>query len=294
MKNWLIQKLTASLTKDRPKHRTPLCDFDRLCYEVRPGDVILVEGTSRVSDVIKLITQSTWTHSALYIGRLYDIDDEQLRARVQQFYKGDPNDQLIIEALLGEGTIIGAISKYRRDHLRICRPKGLAPADVPKVLGNSIMQLGKDYDIRHLFDLARFLFPWTILPRRWRSSLFEHSVGHTTRTVCSCLIAESFHRVQFPILPFVGHDEDGELHIVRRNPRLYTPKDFDYSPYFDIIKYPYLGLEDLGMYRRLPWSDEVVYNDEPGVPVSAVNASGDNKNPQDASIGIKEVPARES
>ena len=81
---------------------------------------------------------------------------------------------------------------------------------------------------------------------------------------------------------------------MRRNPRLYTPKDFDYSPYFDIIKYPYLGLEDLGMYRRLPWRDEVVYNDEPGVPVSAVNASGDNKNPQDASIGIKEVPARES
>ena len=60
-------------------------DFERLRYELRPCDVILVEGYSRVSRVIRWITNSPWTHAALYIGRLHDIEDEQARERLQQF-----------------------------------------------------------------------------------------------------------------------------------------------------------------------------------------------------------------
>ena len=71
---WLYDKATDWLTKDGPPSPTPLCDFNRLGFELRIGDVILVEGRSRVSDVIKIITQSPWSHSALYIGRLYDIN----------------------------------------------------------------------------------------------------------------------------------------------------------------------------------------------------------------------------
>ena len=44
---------------------------------------------------------------------------------------------------------------------------------------------------------------------------------------------------------------------------LYTPSDFDYSPYFEIVKYPYLGLEELSIYRKLPWDKEgIVCNGE--------------------------------
>ena len=32
-----------------------------------------------------------------------------------------------------------------------------------------------------------------------------------------------------------------------------TPSDFDHSPYFEIIKYPLLDLDDLAVYRKLPW-----------------------------------------
>ena len=63
------------------------------------GDVLLVEGRSRVSEVIKIITQSSWTHSALYIGRLFDIDDKVLQARIRGSYEGDPSEQLLVEAL---------------------------------------------------------------------------------------------------------------------------------------------------------------------------------------------------
>jgi len=38
----------------------------RDCLE--PGDVLLVEGNSRISATIKYLTQSTWSHAALYVG----------------------------------------------------------------------------------------------------------------------------------------------------------------------------------------------------------------------------------
>ncbi|MEW8507711.1 MAG: YiiX/YebB-like N1pC/P60 family cysteine hydrolase [Candidatus Thiodiazotropha sp.] len=258
----IMQRIAEWLTKESPPSTSPLCDFNRLSYELRPADVLLVEGRSRVSNVIKTITQSTWTHSALYIGRIYDIRDPQLQQRVRMAYQGDLSEQLMVEALLGEGTIIAPLSKYRKDHLRICRPAGLEPEDAHKVVGHAINHLGFDYDVRHLLDLARFFFPWAVLPRRWRSSLFEHNAGSPTRTVCSSLLASAFNDVNFPILPFIDRDEDGSLRFFKRNPRLFTPKDFDYSPYFDIIKYPFLGLDDLGVYRRLPWCDDtILYND---------------------------------
>lgn len=261
--HWLWDRLSDWLVKDGPPNSVPLCDFNRLTYELRPGDVVLVEGRSRVSEVIKLITQSSWTHSALYIGRIYDLEDPALRALVRRHYHGDPNERLLLEALLGEGTVVVPVSKYRQDHLRICRPNGLSPEDARRVIAHCVSRLGSDYDVRQLLDLARFFFPWSILPRRWRSSLFQHNAGAPTRNVCSSLIAEAFNRVEFPILPFIDRGDDGTLRFFKRNPRLFTPKDFDYSPYFSIIKYPFLGVDELGLYRKLPWADDAqVYNDD--------------------------------
>ena len=250
------------LVKEGPPPSSPVCDYNRLSYELRPGDVILVEGRSRISTVIKAITQSSWTHAALYIGRLFDIDDRMLQARIRGSYEGDPGEQLVVEALLGAGTVISPLAKYRMQHVRICRPKGLEPGDARRVVEYTIRHLGSDYDVRQLFDLARFFFPWSVLPRRWRSSLFEHNAGTPTRTVCSCLLAAAFGSVNFPILPFIERDEDGSIRFFKRNPRLFTPQDFDYSPYFDIIKYPFMGLGDVGIYRHLPWCDDSLMYDD--------------------------------
>ena len=263
MPDWIARTAVAWLTREGPPPPTPLCDFNRLRYELRPGDVVLIEGRSRVSDVIKMITQAPWTHSALYLGRLHDIGDEESRERVQEAHDGDASDQLVLEALLGQGTIVAPLNKYRHDHLRICRPVGLSPQDAQTVIAFCVERLGTDYDVRQLLDLARFFIPWTFLPRRWRSSLFEHHAGQPTRTVCSSLIAEAFNEIDFPILPFINRGTDGSLRFFKRNPRLFTPRDFDYSPYFEIIKYPFLGLDDIGIYRKLPWGgNSRVYNDE--------------------------------
>ncbi|MGV6826203.1 MAG: YiiX/YebB-like N1pC/P60 family cysteine hydrolase [bacterium] len=258
----ISHKVTEWLMKDSPPPTSPLCDFERLRFELRLGDVVLMEGRSRVAEVIKLVTQSPWSHSALYIGRVFDIRDPKLRVLVEAHYEGDPEDQLILEALMGEGTIVSPLSKYRDMHMRICRPDGLSPQDAQKVVGHAVRKLGLDYDVRQVLDLARFFFPWGILPRRWRSSLFQHNAGEPTQTVCSTLIAEAFNAVDFPILPFIDRNQDGSLRFFKRNPRLMSPSDFDYSPYFNIIKYPYLGMNDIGLYRRLPWHDDSVFHDD--------------------------------
>lgn len=262
--DWLFDRFTQWLTHDRPPSPSPLCDFDRLRFELRPCDVILIEGRSRISQVIKQTTQSPWSHAVLYIGRVFDIRDPRMRARVEAHFEGDPGEQLIIEALMGRGTIVAPLAKYRRDHLRICRPAGLSPVDAQAVIAYTIKSVGLPYDMRQLLDLARFLFPWSVLPRQWRSSLFEHNAGTPTRTVCSTLLASAFSSVDFPILPFIHHGEDGSVRFFKRNPRLCTPRDFDYSPYFEIIKYPVHGVTDIGLYRSLPWmTDEFIHGDEP-------------------------------
>ena len=262
LKSWLVKRFTNWLVQEHARPDVPLSGFDRLAAEIRPCDVLLVEGRSRVSDIIKTITQTIWTHSALYIGRLRDIDDAGLRTLIEKHYHGDPDEQLIIEALLGEGTLINPLSKYRGEHLRVCRPKSLSPQDGQHIIGFAAHHLGTEYDFRQMVDLARFMYPYPIVPRRWRSTLFEYHAGVPTRTVCSSMLAAAFANVHYPVKPLVYRGEDGKLQLYKRNPRLYTPRDFDDSPYFDIIKYPILGLDDIALYRQLPWNKEgVICND---------------------------------
>ena len=253
---WLGKRIVGWLTFERRPAHLPLCDFDRVRYEIRPCDVILIEGRSRVSDIIRTITQSTWSHAALYIGRIHDIDDKELREKILSFYDGDPHEQLIIEAWLGKGTMVNPLHKYRGDSLRICRPTGLSRQDAQHVLKYALHHLGFEYDLRQLLDLARFLFPYSVIPRRWRSSLFQHNAGSPTRSVCSSMIAAAFAAVKFPVLPVLEQLQDGSFQIVPRNSRLFTPRDFDYSPYFDIIKCPLTEYGKLPSYRDLPWDTQ--------------------------------------
>jgi hypothetical protein len=51
------------------------------------------------------------------------------------------------------------------------------------------------------------------------------------------------------------------LEIVRRNPRLFTPNDFDFSPYFDVIKYPIFKLGKHILPDDLPWIKDMISDD---------------------------------
>ncbi|MBI2381122.1 MAG: hypothetical protein HYV16_10250 [Gammaproteobacteria bacterium] len=259
----LKARLVAWLTTDGPPRPFPLVDFERIKYELRPGDIVLVEGRTRVADVIKMITQSPWSHAMLYVGRVHDVEDPAVRARLKQFSSGQDEEQLVIEGILGQGTIVTRLEEYRHDHLRICRPSGISRHDAQRVCNYAIGHLGDDYNVRQLLDLMRFMMPWGFLPRRWRSSLFVQHAGDSTRTVCSTMLAEAFNTVKYPILPIIKAHQDTGIQLIKRNPRLYTPRDFDYSPYFDVLKFPFVGDMSRERYRHLPWGgDNLLGNDE--------------------------------
>lgn len=259
-------KLNNWLTYEPPPQDIMPYDFSRLKYEIRPGDVLLIEGRSRISRIIRTITQSSWTHSALYIGRLIDFEDDEVQNLIRQHIDVKDNVRLIIEGMLDKGTVISTLSSYRNHHIRICRPIGITPSDMHLVINYAIKSIGQPYNVRHLLDLARFLLPWSVMPRRWGSTLFRTSSGETESGICSSLIAEAFTSVQFPILPFIKPDEATGVEVFQRNPHLFTPKDFDYSPYFEIIKYPLFNPDEpLPYYRRLPWTKSGFLHQDRGI-----------------------------
>ena len=261
--DWIFERMGHWLLQSESHNKCFLCDFSRICRGIKPGDVLLIEGRTRASRIIKQVTQSPWSHAALYIGRVGEINN----SRIQDILKGSekfPDDQLLIESEVGLGTILSPISKYKDDHIRILRPQALTNEDTEKVRDFAITRLGKKYSVRHLFDLARFLFPWWLYPRRWRSSLFQHNAQLPTEDICSSMIADAFQSVRYPILPLV-QDDNNELQLVLRNSRLFTPRDFDHSPYFDVIKYPIIPLKSKGDYHNLRWNEGVISNDQGSV-----------------------------
>lgn len=268
--NKLESKLNAFLTKEYPPPDVPLNNFSALIEKAKLSDVVLVEGRSRVSGIIRQITQSQWSHSALYIGAANDITDTEIK-KIMLENGANPTEKYVLESLMGQGMVLTPMATYSKDNIRICRAKGLTKDDAKLVAIHTLKQLGRGYDIRQLLDLARFMFPfYGILPRRWRSSLFTHNAGEQTRAVCSTAVAEAFMSVRFPILPIITIAEDGSVKLRKRNPKLFVPRDFDYSSYFEIIKYPFVQLPtgkfsfSKGAYHSLPWdnAEGIVCNDD--------------------------------
>jgi len=255
----MLDLVTLWLMSEPKTKPIPYMDFDRIKHDLKPGDVILIEGRARVSEVIKIISQSSWSHACLYLGRLDEIENPILRARVQEYYKEDPSAQLLVESELGRGVCITPVDFYAEMQIRICRPRGLSQQDAQHILGYAIGLLGSEYDVQQVIDLARFLLPWGALPKRWRSSLFQMNAGTNTRAICSSMIAEAFTAVNFPILPHIKKTEHG-FELVKRNPKLYAPRDFDYSPFFDIIKYPFIEVHE--DYNNLPWTKDEGYSQD--------------------------------
>lgn len=260
--NWLTSNV-------EPQPQDLLYSFDHVCFNLKPCDVILVDGRTRVSQVIKTITQSHWSHAALYIGRIQDIQSFELKKTLQQFFTGPEDIPLLIESQMGAGVIIVPIDKYRYENIRICRPTGLSKIDNDRVISFCAKKLGLTYDVRQILDLARFMFPWDYMPKQWRTSLFQHNAGEPTKASCSRLLADAFTSVRYPVLPEIIIDYDNQIELVPRNTRLFTPNDFDDSPFFDILKFPRFDLADVALYQKLKWREDYVSNDRMGIKAMA-------------------------
>ncbi len=240
-----VGKLIASyLQKEVPGYEpfTP-SDPEHLRGVIDQGDVLLVEGNSRVSGIIKYLTQSTWSHAALYVGPIDGAEEPD----------GEPH--VLIEANIGEGVTSAPLSKYFPYHTRLCRPVGLSFEDRNMVCRYAINRIGFGYDTKNILDLMRYLFPLPI-PQRWRRRMIAFGSGDPTKIICSALIAQAFDAVRYPILPKITRAGSRAarreiLHI--RDSSLYMPRDFDISPYFEIVKPTIVQGFD---YTALHWADK--------------------------------------
>jgi hypothetical protein len=203
-----------------------------LAAAIRKGDVLLVEGNSRVSVAIKYLTQSSWSHAALCIGDALGPPPPGQDAKV------------LVDADMLEGVRAIPLSAYAAFNTRICRPVGLSPAEIETVVSFAVSRLGYRYDLKNVFDLTRYVLRTPPVPSRWRRRLLRLGSGDPTRAICSTLIAEAFESVRYPILPTVVFERSDDpacadcyrevLHI--RHHSLFVPRDFDVSPYFQIVK----------------------------------------------------------
>lgn len=264
LRNHLSKGIIKFLTKNVDQIRQlPLSDYQSLCKTILPCDVLLIEGRSRTSRVISYITRSIWTHAVLYFGNLKTLDKE-IQSQLLKFNPSLHHQHIIIESLLGDGVVVKNLSEYKNEHIRICRPKGISNQQKDIIFNYASQSLGKPYDNRQIFDLARFLFPWIILPRTWRSSLFQHNAQSHAKMTCSLLLAQAFIKSRFPILPTIEKKaSDNYFEAINRNPRLFVPSDFDYSPFFEIVKYPMITIEGNSDAIFL-WNNELLSNDHKG------------------------------
>lgn len=226
------KKLAHFLAKPHPNDALfSTSNPELLQRTLRKGDILLVEGTSHFSTSIKYLTQSTWSHAALYIGNSLTRDN-------------DKHLPELLEADIEHGVRTVPLSMYSDQHCRICRPIGLSEEEINHVIAFAVARIGNSYDLKNIFDLMRYLIPTPPIPTRWRRKVLSMGSGDPTQAICSSLIAQAFQSIKYPILPDITYEAPTDIKRIvcyqqlhrQRDPSLFAPRDFDVSPYFEVIK----------------------------------------------------------
>jgi hypothetical protein len=275
--DFALRQLTRPTKQYQLKFPNSLVNLKRY---IRKGDVVLVEGNERISEVIKYLSQSSWSHSALYVGDEGLHRSPELRKELIEKY-GDEANHMVVEALVETGVVLSPLSKYRDFNMRVCRPYNLVRDDLRQLMDFAMSNVGYTYDLKNVLDLARYFLPVGMVPARFRRKALQFGSGEPTRVICSSMLAECFRRIKFPIVPnykelplvdqvdgryerlkrFIGRRDAREFGVFKMvSPTFITPRDFDLSPYFEVIKFNII--EDLKFdYRKIMWAD-----DEPPSP----------------------------
>ena len=250
--DWFRQKLTKALVRYltgqvRKYQPFSVSSPEALVGVLKNADVLLIEGNQRFSTAVKYLTQSTWSHSALYVGPGHELPGVA------------PGMPALVEADLENGVIAVPLSKYAGFNTRVCRAAGLDEKARDQVCRFMIDSIGMEYDLKNVIDLARYLVPTPPVPSRMRRGMLALGSGDPTRVICSTRIAEAFQSIAYPILPLVESLTDKQCTDCQqtvkeimeiRHHSLFTPRDFDVSPYFEVIK---PTLESGFDYTRISW-----------------------------------------
>ena len=274
LRTWINRRLTRFLNQQVSRYeRLYHNDIDLLKRHIRKGDVLLVEGDQRISAIIKHLTHSSWSHAALYVGdELVRRGGALRKLALEQF--GDEAEHLLVEALM-EGVIVSPLAKYTDKNVRVCRPHRLRSQHLHSILDEAVNTIGWGYDMRNVAELARHMVMAALMPQRYRHNAMQFGSGAATAVMCTSLIGRLFHGVGFPVLPSVtpatpsGEADEPKRSAWsrlrrrranysgvyrRRDPTLLTPRDFDLSPYFEIVKFNVIRQRGFD-YERIEWEE---------------------------------------
>lgn len=261
---YLRQKLLRKLEKPRHDYeQRTYNNMSKLYGVIQPGDVVLVEGRSEMSRLIKLFSNSHWSHVAMYVGP-YLVRDNVLEKNLYLSKFNKSAHHMIVEAYSGKGVIAEPLEKYKNYNIRICRPYGIEKTDLENVIQDIMTKIGNNYDDQNIIELA-LMGLQTVFHSRNKISL-KACLGNCNdfQVICSGMIAQAFQKVGYPILPSIEPstrmDEYSENNPYGGCLRMkhYTqifPKDFDLSPNFEVIKHNLIGVKKFDY--KLLWVDRI-------------------------------------
>jgi hypothetical protein len=271
--HWGVHLLTVPVKIYSPSEVT---NIQALKLRANKGDVILVCGNARISHVVRVLTTSQWSHVVLYVGDKSDMLTEKEREEWAKRFGKNSLKHLVVDADPVRKVHLRPLDEYVGLMVRHCRAPALTPEDCDRVLDYSFSQLGRRYDVQHIFRLLLFFaFPWEYLPETLRRFVTDFTLSEDDR-ICSRVLAEAFHRVGYPIRPLEVYQDKGAFHetalgfavglmhrrrsaakllaagkvitaisrltdkklteIHLKSSRHITPADYDLSRFFNIIK----------------------------------------------------------
>ena len=141
---------------------------------LRPGDVILVAGKTRFASLVCKLTQSTWSHVAIYVGPGHDPDPARC----------------IIEADVEAGVRMITLAELAHDDIQVVRASRLPEASRQELIDYLLERVGRPYDLNHVVEVARLVLFAPSPLGRWLSPRAMRRAD-PTRAICSTLVAHA-------------------------------------------------------------------------------------------------------
>ncbi|MBA3478086.1 MAG: hypothetical protein H0T52_06770 [Lautropia sp.] len=168
--NYLVAPVCAAPAEAAPVRR-PRHDLRSL---LQPGDVILVAGNTRFSSLVCRLTQSEWSHVAIYVGPGHHPEASHC----------------IVEADVEAGVRMITLEGLADHDIQVVRASRLPETSRQELIDYLLARVGLSYDLNHVIALARLVLfapsplgRW-LSPRRMRRA-------DPTRAVCSTLVAHA-------------------------------------------------------------------------------------------------------
>ena len=196
-----------------------IADPQSLSATLRPGDVLLTQGNTRMAALVRRITGSPWSHVSMYVGPLED----------------GPDPRCIVEADVAAGVRAIPLSELKGLHVRVLRPASLRDADRRRLADWVVGRIGDGYDLALAWALARRLLRLSSTSRLPPAP--SAPAQRATRFICSSLLAQAFVLIGYPILPaHLGVRAAGIADY-----RYVTPRDFESAAMFEVVRTPSVG-----------------------------------------------------